>query len=416
MLTADDMNGLSRNSCCRICKGIVLRKIMSFGKTPPANAFLRKEQLAVPEQLFPLDVYLCQACGLVQLVDVVSPDVLFRDYVYVSSTAASFAAHFAAFAASACARFSLGGGSLVVDIGSNDGVLLAPFRERGIAVLGIEPAATVAEIARQRGIETVPAFFSAELAGELAKKRRASVITATNVFAHINELDDALTGVRLLLAEDGVFIIEVPYLGDLIEKNLFDTVYHEHLSYFALKPLSVLFERFGMAIVDVEKVGTHGGSIRVYAKKAPADASPAVAEFRAKEQLLQLDAAETYRAFMQKIEKNRAALAALLLQLKADGKSVAGYGAPAKSTTLLHYFGIGAETIGYIVDDSAYKQGLYTPGTHIPVVGPELLHQRRPDCLLILAWNFADEIMKKNEWFSRSGGKFIVPVPEPKVL
>ncbi len=408
-----------RNAACRACKGQAMARFLSLGPQPPANAFLRKEELDKPEMAFPLDVYFCSGCSLVQLCDIVSPDLLFRNYVYVSSTSPSFVAHFRGFAQEIAARFSLTPASLAVDIGSNDGILLKPFRELGVRVLGVDPADKIAAAATADGIETLPHFFTPALAESiLCDKRHASVITGTNVFAHVNDLDELLGGVKILLEPEGVFIVEVPYLVDFLDKNLFDTVYHEHLSYFSVSSLHALFGRLGMRIFDVEKVGSHGGSLRVFVarKEAGRQTSQAVGRFMESERSRGLDSLPVYGEFACRVEHNRAALKGLLRDLKSSGKKIAGYGAPAKGNTLLNYFGIGPETLDYIVDDSAWKQGLYTPGVHIPVVRAEQLHSRRPDYVLILAWNFADPIMKNLAWFSGLGGKFIIPVPEARII
>lgn len=410
---------MTRNEECRACKGRNLARVFSFGPTPPANAFLRREDLGKPELWFPLDVYFCQDCTLLQLLDVVSPDLLFRDYVYVSSTAPSFVAHFESFARAVHSRFGLTPASLAVDIGSNDGILLSPFKKIGVRVLGIDPAVKIAARATAEGIETLPFFFNPALAKKLGEERgRASVVTGTNVFAHINGWHDLLEGVKNLLAPDGVFIVEAPYAVDFLEKNLFDTVYHEHLSYIAIRPLMRLFPSHGMEIFDVQKVPVHGGTVRIFVKHKGA-AHPrenAVQRFLDDEGKRGLGELKTYLDFGKKVEENKKRLSTLLHGLKAEGKRIAGYGAPAKGNTLLNYFKIGRDILDYIVDDSVWKQGLYTPGTHIPVVAREELVFRPPDYVLILAWNFAEEIMEKLGACKSAGGKFIIPVPEPQVV
>lgn len=413
---------------CRICRGKGFVMALSFGPTPLANAFLDADALHEPEQYFPLDVYLCKGCGLLQLLDVVSPEVLFKDYVYVSSTSPVFVAHFQRFADEVHARFALHSESFVIDIGSNDGILLRPFKEKGVRVLGIEPDRTIARCAQKSGIETVSHFFDTAVAKKLRKKYgQADVITATNVFAHIDDIHEVARGVRHLLKKDGVFIIEVPYLLDFLQKNLFDTVYHEHLSYFSVSALHYFFERVGMRIVDVERVPTHGGSLRVFARErrltqmrtqihADEKTSGAVGKFLKREKELGLHKEKTYKDYALHIEKNRAKLLALLAGLREKGKRIAGYGAPAKGNTLLNYFSIGSDLIEYIVDDSPHKQEKYTPGKRIPVVSSAALSQNPPDYLLILAWNFAEPIMKKNKAFRKQGGRFIIPVPYPRMV
>lgn len=419
---------ITHKSACRICRDRDLTRVLAFGSTPLANSFLPPNALHEPEQYFPLDAYLCKKCGLLQLLDVVSPEVLFKDYVYVSSTSPVFVAHFEKLANEVSARFKLGNESLVIDIGSNDGILLRPFKKRGVRVLGIEPDKAIARIAQKSGIETVPHFFRAAIAKKLRKKYgQADVITATNVFAHIDDIHDVARGVKLLLKKDGVFIIEVPYLVDFLRKNLFDTVYHEHLSYFSVSALHYFFERVGMHIVDVERVTTHGGSLRVFAQKrrvtqmgtqinADEKISGAVEEFLRHEKEIGLRKEKVYKDYALRIEKNRAKLLALLAGLREKGKRTAGYGAPAKGNTLLNYFSIGSDLVEYIVDDSPHKQGKYTPGKRIPVVSSERLRIDPPDYLLILAWNFAPSIIARNEVFRKKGGMFIIPVPTPRVI
>ncbi len=410
---------VTHRSSCRICQGAKLRRILSLGPTPLANAFLREEEKHLPERYFPLDVYLCKDCSLVQLLDVVDPRVLFKDYVYVSSTSPVFVAHFADFAQKVFTRFSLNEDSLVIDIGSNDGILLRPFKKLGARVLGVEPDRSIGATARKAGVETLTSFFSLDVAKKILKKYGdADIITATNVFAHVDDIHGLVQGVRHLLSKNGVFIIEVPYLVDFLEKNLFDTVYHEHLSYFSVTALKAFFDKVGMTITHVEKVPTHGGSLRVFSAKTSSvhTASPSVRAFLAKEKKLKLKDEKVYDAYRKRIEGNKVTLLALLQKLREQGKTIAGYGAPAKGNTLLNFFAIGNDTLTFIIDDNPLKQGRYTPGKRIPVVSSDMLRTDPPDYLLIIAWNFAESIIKKNEAFKKSGGKFIVPVPDPRIL
>lgn len=409
------METVTAKSVCRVCTGKNLRKVLSLGSTPPANAFVK--DLKQPEQFFPLELSFCNDCSFVQLTHVVSPELLFRDYVYVSSTSPVFVEHFKNLAAEIISRFKLQQNSLVVDIGSNDGVLLRPFKDRGMKVLGVDPAEKIAALATKSGIETLPIFFTQAAAKDVASKYgKAKLVTATSVFSHVDDLDSFVDGVRELLADDGVFIIEVYYLYELLEKNLFDTIYHEHLSYFTAATMAKLLSRLGMQVFDVEETDTHGGSLRVFAQKSgsPHRVEASVSKFVAMEEAKNLSAASTYVEFAKKIENNKVKLKELLQGLKSKGKSIIGYGAPAKGNTLLNYFGIGPETLDYVVDDSPWKQGLYTPGTHIPVVGFEELSRKKPNYILILAWNFAEPIMKK---CSSSGfNNFIIPVPTPQIV
>lgn len=409
---------ITKNRNCRFCKNSHFKKVFSFGPTPLANAFLKKSELNKKENFYPLDVYFCLSCHLLQLRDIVSPEILFKDYVYVSSTSSVFVRHFQDFARDITQRFRLNKESLVIDIGSNDGILLIPFKKFGTRVLGIEPAKNIAKIANKQGIKTLPHFFNTDLAKSVLKKYGSvSIITATNVFAHINDLDELVNGVKQLLHQEGVFIIEVPYLVDFLYKNLFDTVYHEHLSYIAISPLNIYFNRMGMKIFDVQRIDSHGGSIRVFIakKESTFEITSSVSKLVISEKTLNLDHIKIYIEFAKKIEKNKIKLLKLLNQLKRQNKKIIGYGAPAKGNTLLNYFQIDHKILDYIADDSEYKQGLYTPGTHIPVLSPKKISQQEPDYILILAWNFAESIIKKYRQFYQRGGKFIIPVPEPYI-
>ena len=413
------MKIITTNKHCRICKNKKMVKVFEFGPAPLANAFLKRKQLNCAESFYPLNVFFCKYCNLLQLKDIVDPRILFRDYVYVSSTSEVFGEHFKDFSQKSIIRFHLSHKSLVIDIGSNDGILLEPFKKKNVNVLGIEPAKNIARMARKKGINTVAEFISFKLAESIVEKYGlADLVTATNVFAHINDLDTVVMSVKKLISKNGVFVIEAPYLIDFLKNNLFDTVYHEHLSYLSITPLKLLFKHYSMKIFDVERVNTHGGSIRVYIANQSSNhiITKAVKNMVALEKKLQLDKVETYRNFAKKIMMNKRLLNSLLTRLKQKGKTIVGYGAPAKGNTLLNYFNIGKNILDYIVDDSIFKQGLFTPGTHIPVVSPNTLKVTIPDFILILAWNFAPSIMKNYEWIKKRGGKFIVPVPVPKII
>ncbi|WP_433928927.1 class I SAM-dependent methyltransferase [Sorangium cellulosum] len=410
---------LTEKRRCRLCKGARLDTFLDLGEQPPANAFLREEDLA-SERRFPLSVARCADCAFVQLRHAVDPDLLFREYVYVSSTSPSFVRHFERYARAMDERLGLSG-AVTLDIGSNDGVLVRPLRALGAEAYGVDPAAAIAGRAAAQGAPTVVGYFTEAFARRFADERgKAKLITANNVFAHIDDLDDIARGVKALLREDGLFVIEAPYLVDLLEQRLFDTVYHEHLSYLSVAPLVPFFQRFGLALVDVGHEPVHGGSLRLFVAHAGARAfpssAPSVAERVAREGASGLGDVATFRRFAGAVEENKRALVELLAALRAAGKRVAGYGAPAKGNTLLNHFGIGPETLDYIVDDNPLKQGLYTPGMHIPVVSALELERRRPDHLLILAWNFAQPVMESQRAFAERGGKFIVPVPTPTVI
>jgi hypothetical protein len=403
---------------CRICKSKDLYRFLDLGMHPPSDAFLKKEQLNLPEPKFPLDVFFCKNCGLVQLGFVVQPELMFnKDYVYITSVSKTHDKHFEQLAREAVERFNPDGG-LVIDIGGNDGTLLKHFKKFGCKVLNVDPSG-VAQLAIKSGIDTFNDFFTEETARKILKERgKAKIITGTNVFAHIHDLDDVLRGVNLLLEDNGVFIIESPYLVDLIENIEFDTIYHEHLSYLAIRPLSVLFSRFKMKIFDVKRTSIHGGSIRVFVEKENGKwpVTNAAKDLVELENRMKLDEIETYIEFAKKVEKLKKDLVMLLKELKAKGKMIIGNGAAAKGNTLLNYCQIGPEIIDYIVEINPIKQGLYTPGMHIPVVPLEKVEEDKPDYMLILPWNIKDDIMKQEERIRKWGGKFIIPVPKPVVV
>lgn len=404
---------------CRICDGSNLTKFLDLGIMPPANGFMQKSKLDSPEPMYPLVVDFCGDCGLVQLEDVVQKEVLFRDYIYFSSVTDTIPQHFAQQAEEVTERFA-SKDSLVVEIGSNDGVLLKALKKYGVKPLGVEPATNLAKFANSIGLETINNFFSEELAHEIAQKRRkARIIIGNNVVGHIDDLHDLVRGVNTLLEDDGVFILEVPYLVDLIEKKEYDTIYHEHLSYFSIRSLMELFGQFNMQIFDVKRfLNIHGGSIRVYVRKINGVCRhPAkMVSLLALEKRMKLDSVETYLEFAAQIASNKKRLLSLLNKLKADGKSIVGYGAPAKGNVLLNYCKIGTETLDYIIDSTQAKQGLYTPGMHIPVLAPEKFREDCLDYALMLAWNFEEEILKKEFRYREGGGKFIIPIPDPRIV
>lgn len=403
---------------CRVCRGETLHKFLSLGAMPLANRFLREDQLSMLEPYYPLDVYYCNTCGLVQLGFTVPPEVLFKDYLYLTGTSEPMKAHFARLAEDLIQRFNLFPGGLVVDVGSNDGTLLKNFQKHNMATLGIEPADNIAEWARSHGIETLNDFFSERVAHKLCAERgQAKVILATNVFAHVHDLEGFLRGVNCLLADDGIFVIEVPYLVDLLTNLEFDTIYHEHLSYFTVHPLVTLFSRFGMGIVDIYRISVHGGSLRIYVQKsADSLSSSSVNELLKLETEAKLDSLDTYRGFAEGVAQVRKDLLSLLKALKAQGARITGYGAAAKGNILLNYCKIGTDILDYITDTTPFKQGRYTPGMHIPVFPESRFHETPPDYALLLAWNYADEILQKEEEYRQAGGKFIVPIPKPQLM
>jgi SAM-dependent methyltransferase len=409
-----------RRDTCRLCGSRQLTLVLALTPTPPANAFVSADALAEKQPAFPLDLFFCDDCAHVQLLDVVDPELLFANYVYVSGTSPVFVKHFEDYAATIVERFvPEPNGSLVIDIGSNDGTLLTQFKALGLDVLGIDPARDIAAAATANGIETLPMFFNAELAGEIkARHGAAQVITANNVFAHADDLAGITRGIQSLLAHDGVFVFEASYLVNVFEDTLFDTIYHEHLAYHSVKPLAAFLASHGMELIAAERVSSHGGSLRGIAQLAggPHQADGSVAALIQHEADLGLHQADTLCAFGNKIEALKGQLTVVLEELKSAGKTIAGFGAPAKATTLMYHFGIGPEMIDFIVDDSPLKQGLYSPGMHIPVLPSEAIYSKKPDAIVILAWNFAEPIIHNHARYRDHGGKFIVPLPSVEVF
>lgn len=387
----------------------------TLAPTPPANAFVAKDKLAAAQECFPLDVFFCGACAHVQLLDVVDPEVLFKDYVYVSGTSPVFVNHFKDYAKDLLNRYPPEAGGLAADIGSNDGTLLRFFKERGMRVLGIDPALEIARRANDDGIETIADFFTPGLAKRIRQEKgQASIITANNVFAHIDDLASVAEGIRELLSADGVFSFEVSYLLDVCENVLFDMTYHEHLAYHSVKPLLRFFAANGLEMIEALRTSAHGGSLRgiVQLQGGPRKAGESVGKLIALEEEKKLDRAETLISFGARVNEKKQELGSLLGRLKKEGKSIAGFGAPAKATTLMHHFQLGPDIIDFIVDDSPFKQGLFSPGFHIPILPTAAIYERKPDYLLILAWNFAKSIMEKHQPFAKAGGHFITPLPQ----
>jgi SAM-dependent methyltransferase len=407
-----------RRDDCRLCQSRDLVKVLSLAPSPPANAFVGPDDLDRDQVLFPLDLWLCARCSHLQLLDVVDPASLFRDYVYASGTSPVFVAHFDSYADYVVTGFQLRPDDLAVDIGSNDGTLLRAFQRAGLRTLGVDPALDIARRATESGVETIPSFFTPELAGEMRSRYGAArAVTANNVFAHVDDLSAMVRGVRTLLAPGGVFALEVSYLVDVLEKTLFDTIYHEHLDYHSVGPLVPFFARHDLELIDAVRVDSHGGSLRaiVQHQGGPRPVGGTVSRLLALEEGLGLGRPETYRAFGTRVDDLGRELLDLLHRVKAEGARVAAFGAPAKATTLMHHFGIGPEVVDFVVDDSPLKQGLYTPGFHVPVLPSSAIYERRPDYVVILAWNFAPSIARTHQRFVDEGGRFIVPLPRLEV-
>lgn len=407
---------------CRSCAASTV-PLLSLGKTPLANALLTKEQLSKPEEMYPLDLVFCPRCTLVQITETVPPEILFRNYFYFSSVSDTILQSARELAERMLEKSDLGPKSLIIEIASNDGYLLKNYVSRGIPVLGIEPARNIAEAAQNGGIPTIAEFFDEQLATKLAAEgKRADIIHANNVVAHVADLHGVVSGIATLLKPDGVAIVENHYVKDLIDHNEFDSIYHEHLCYYSITSFKNLFAMHGMQLVDVERISLHGGSLRVFFQREDGPQTLQKEGAKRIETLLEEEISwgvpnvEFYAKFSKKVEVLKRELLSLLKKLKSQGKHIAVYGASAKSTTLLNYFGIGKETIDYVVDRATAKQGHFTPGMHLEILPPEKLMEDRPDYTLLLAWNFANEVLAQQDAYRKSGGRFIIPIPELKVV
>ena len=410
---------MTTQTTCRSCGGTGLEPVLSLGKTPLANALRTADQLGQPEPTFPLPLVWCSDCTLVQITESVPPEQMFSDYLYFSSFSDAMLRHARALVQLVMKRRPLSKEHLVVEVASNDGYLLQYYKEAGVPVLGIEPASNIAKVAREKGIPTRSEFFGQQLAQRLKTEHvSADVIHANNVLAHVPELNGFVEGFRTLLSDEGVVVIETPYVKDMLDHREFDTIYHEHLFYYSLTALDALFRRHGLVIDDVERVPIHGGSLRVFAVHERSQRTPkeSVKRLLEEERAWGVHTFDAYRDFASKVESLKKELTELLRSLKQQGKSIAAYGAAAKGSTLLNYFGIGKDLIDFVVDRSTVKQGHFMPGVHIPIEAPERLLERQPDYVLLLTWNFASEIIQQQEAYRKQGGKFIVPIPELKIV
>jgi 2-polyprenyl-3-methyl-5-hydroxy-6-metoxy-1,4-benzoquinol methylase len=406
-------------SSCRFCGTPLAHTFLDLGATPPANRYLDPGDLRKPEPYFPLQVYVCGSCFLVQLEAVCAPEDLFGDYAYFSSYSNAWLRHAEAYVEQVIGRFGIGPRHQVVEVASNDGYLLQYFCKRGVPALGIEPAANVAQAAMAKGIPTLVRFFGRETARALVRDGQAAdLLIGNNVLAHVPDLNDFVAGIAIALKASGVATLEFPHLLALMRETQFDTIYHEHFSYFSFTTVGKVFAAHGLRLFDVERLPTHGGSLRIYACHTESDhrTSPAVAALRDEETLAGLHRLATYGRFEERVQRVKRQLLRFLLSAKEEGRSVVGYGAPAKGNTLLNYCGVRRDLLDYTVDRSPHKQGRYLPGTRIPVYAPERIAETRPDYVLILPWNLTEEITAANACVREWGGRFVVPIPELKVL
>lgn len=403
---------------CRLCGGSQLSLALRLEPTPLGDHFVPRERIHEAQDSYPLDLLLCADCANVQLRHVVNPDAIYRDYTYTSSVSLGLPEHFRQYAQDVVRYMNPMSGSLVVEIGSNEGTLLRAFRQHGLRVLGVDPARMIAQRAAAAGMETLPTYFTAELGQTIhSQYGEAAIVVANNVLANIDDLDDLAAGVRGLLSPDGIFVFETSYCLDVVEKSLIDTVFHEHLSYFAVRPLASFFHRHGLTLIDAYRVPTKGGSLRgvVQRRDGPRPVAASVRELSAREAEAGLDRPETYQALSTTLQQRKAEILALVRDWKSQGKTIAAYGAAVGLTTMIYHFGLG-EYLTFLVDDNPGKQGFFSPGLHLPVLPSESLGQRNPDFVIALAWRYIDPIIHRHRAYQAQGGRFVLPLPEVRVI
>ncbi len=405
---------------CRFCKTSLKHSFVDLGMSPFSNSYLKPEQLNKSEKFYPLHTYVCEQCLLVQLEEFESPDYIFSDYAYFSSYSDGWLNHARKYTELVIDRFGFDQSSLIIEIASNDGYLLQFFQSQSIPVLGIEPAANVAKVAEAKGIPTLVKFFGVQTAQKLLEQgKTADLLLGNNVLAHVPDINDFVAGMKIILKSEGVLTMEFPHLWQLINQNQFDTIYHEHFSYLSFTTVEKIFAQHCLTLFDVEELPTHGGSLRIYGKHDHNQKwaiTDRVTLLKAKEKKAGLDTVEAYLQFSDRVMSTKRKLLSFLIELKDTGKTIVGYGAPAKGNTLLNYCGIRTDLLDYTCDRSPHKQGLFLPGTHIPIYHPDKIAETKPDYVLILPWNLKDEIRSQLSYIRDWGGKFVVPIPEVEVL
>lgn len=409
---------IHRRTDCRACTSTDLELVFALKPTPIGDDYVSQSRLGEVQPSYPIDLFMCKQCGLAQITDIIDPDVLYGNYIYVTQSSFGLNSHFQAYAENVVRRCQVAPGSLVMDLGSNDGTLLRSFKGLGMKVLGVEFAAHIAEQATASGIETIGKFFERDLATQIvASHGHSRVVTANNVFANIDNLRSWVDGINILLADDGVFIFESYYLADLIDNMVFDFIYHEHLSSFSIKPMQALFASVGLELTAIERVATKGGSLRYFVQRpgGPMEKDGSVATLLAEEESKGIYRKETYDAYTAKIEALKQQTLQFLKQAKKENKTVAGFGASITGTTLIYHFEMG-EYLDYLVDDNVAKQGRFSPGWHLPVLPSSAIYDRKPDYVLVLAWRFAETFMQKHQAYVDQGGCFVVPLPEFKII